>query len=70
VKVGDLVRRVTTGSRGNVRQDLDDIGVIVDITTHVETYTSSGCKNYIVITQRGVTHRCWQGELEVVSESR
>ena len=43
-------------------------GLIVDIETHTETYTSSGCKKYVVLTARGDEYRCWQGAIEVISE--
>jgi hypothetical protein len=68
VKVCDLVRCIASGARDQHR--LDEVGLIVDIVTHTETYTSSGCKNYVVLTARGDEYRCWKGDLEVISESR
>ena len=66
MKVGDLVqfRKAPRHPRTG------ELGVIVNITTHTETYTSSGCKNYVVLTERGDEYSCWQGDLEVLSESR
>ena len=66
MKTGDLVRRIASGARDHHR--LDEVGLIIDIVTHTETYRSSGCKNYVVLTSTGVEYRCWQGDLEVISE--
>jgi hypothetical protein len=68
VKVGDLVKRVVTGARD--QRLIDELGVIVDIVTRTESYVSSGCKNYIVVTSSGNEYRCWGGNLEVVNESK
>jgi hypothetical protein len=66
MKVGDLVRfRKAPG-----HPCAGALGVVVNIVTHTETYTSSGCKNYIVLTAQGNEHRCWQGNLEEVNEGR
>jgi len=68
VKRGDLVRCIVSGARDQSR--LGEVGIVVDIVTHTETYASSGCKNYVVLTARGDEYRCWKGELEVISETR
>ena len=68
MKVGDLVRCITARARHAHR--LDELGIIVDVVTHTETYTSSGCKNYIVLTARGDEYQYWKGDLEVISEMR
>ena len=68
MKIGDLVRCTAVDARDQRR--LDEVGIVVDIVAHTETYTSSGCKNYIVLTEHGHKYQCWQGELEVISESR
>jgi hypothetical protein len=72
MKVGDLVMLRMTGGASGVRsyKRINEVGVIIDIVTHTETYTSSGCKKYIVLTARGDEQRCWQGEIEVINESR
>ena len=68
MKVGDLVKRVVTGARG--QRLIDELGVIVDVTTHTESYASSGCERYTVVTSSGDEYRCWRGNLEVINESR
>jgi hypothetical protein len=68
MKVGDLVMCIASGTRNQHR--LDEVGLIVDIVTHTETYTSSGCKKYAILTAQGDEHLCWKGELEVINESR
>ena len=67
MKSGDLVSCVATDARNYQR--LSQVGMIVDIVTHTETYASSGCKNYIVLTSRGDEYRCWKSNLEVINES-
>jgi len=68
MKVGDLVKRVVTGAHD--QRLIGELGVIVDVITLTESYTSSGCKNYIVVTSSGNEYRCWGGNLEVVNESK
>jgi hypothetical protein len=68
MKIGDLVRCITSDARNTHR--LNELGVIVDVVTHTATYATWGCKKYIVATTRGNEYRCWQGEIEVISESR
>jgi hypothetical protein len=68
VKLGDLVRCIAVDARDQRR--LDEVGMVIDIVTHTETYTSSGCKNYIVLTAHGHKYQCWKGDLEVLSETR
>ena len=68
MKVGDLVKRVVASTRN--QHMIDELGVIVDVITHIESYASSGCKKYIIATAHGNEYRCWQGELEVINESR
>jgi hypothetical protein len=68
VNLGDLVQCIVSGGRDQSR--LDEVGIVVDIVTHTETYASSGCKNYVILTARGDKYRCWKGELEVISETR
>jgi hypothetical protein len=68
VKLGDLVRCIAVDARDQRR--LDEVGMVIDIVTHTETYTSSGCKNYIVLTAHGRKYQCWKGDLEVLSETR
>jgi len=67
MKVGDLVRRIVSSPRDQSR--LDEVGIVVDIVTHTETYASSGCKNYVILTACGDKYRCWKGELEVIREA-
>lgn len=67
MKRGDLVRRIVSGPRDQPR--LDEVGIVVDIVIHTETYASSGCKNYVILTARGDKYRCWKGELAVIREA-
>ena len=66
MKVGDLVQ-FRKGTWVWMRES--GLGLIVNIVIHTETYTSSGCKKYVVLTALGDEYRCWQGELEVINES-
>jgi hypothetical protein len=67
MKVGDLVRHIVSGPSD--QSHLGEIGIIVDVVTHTETYASSGCKNYVILTARGDKYRCWKGELAVIREA-
>jgi len=67
MKLGDLVRHVVSDARDQHR--LGEIGIIVDVVTHTETYTSSGCKNYVILTACGNKYLTWKGELEVIREA-
>ena len=68
MKVGDLVRCIAVDARDQRR--LDEVGMVIDIVTHTETYASSGCKNYVVLTTHGRKYQCWKGDLEILSENR
>jgi len=68
MKYGDLVRVECKGARDQL--SLGVVGIIVDIVTHAETYTASGCKEYIVLTAHGNKYKCWEGSFEVINESR
>ena len=69
IRIGDLVQ--FRGDRASLPPSLrTSSGLIVDIVTDTETYTSSGCKRYVVLTARGVCCSCWQGAIEVIDESR
>ena len=68
MKIGDLVRCIASSARNQYR--LGKAGIIVDVVTYSETYTSLGCKNYVVLTTHGRKYQCWKGDLEVLSESR
>ena len=68
MKCGDLVRVACKGGRDQL--SLGEVGIIVDIVTHTETYASAGCKEYIVLTAHGNEYKCWKGSLEVINESR
>ena len=67
MKIGDLVQFRKTGPPHSQARSP---GLIIDIVTHTETYTSSGCKKYVVLTARGDEYRCWHGAIEVINESR
>jgi hypothetical protein len=66
VKVGDLVS--LKNSAFNILDG--QLCLIVDIVTHTETYKSSGCKKYVVLTATGRHYQCWQGDLAVINASR
>jgi len=66
VKVGDLatLRSKMYDSRAG------EVCLIIDIVAHNETYTSTGCKKYIVLRATGSKYQCLKGDLDSVEETQ
>ena len=69
MKVGDQVT-LTDYKRRGLGGSETDIYKIIKISAHTETYSSSGCLEYLILADDGQSHRCWQGHLNLVSESK
>ena len=69
MKVGDQVT-LTDYKRKSTGKSEADIYKIIKISAHTETYSSSGCLEYFILSGDGVELRCWQGHLNLVGESK
>ena len=69
MKVGDQVT-LTDYKRKSIGKGESDVYKIIKISAHTETYSSSGCLEYLILADDGRSHRCWQGHISLVSESK
>ena len=69
MKVGDQVT-LTGYKRKGLAESGGGIYKIIKISPHAETYSSSGCLEYLILADNGQSHRCWQGHLNLVNENK
>ena len=70
MQVGDLVE-YRRGYRWVDRDSREgELCLIIDVVAYDETYASSGCKKYIVLTPFGTELTCRHGDLELCNENR
>ena len=69
MKVGDQVT-LTDYKRKSIGKSEADVYKIIKVSAHTETYSSSGCLEYLILSDDGHSHRCWRGHLRAANESR
>jgi hypothetical protein len=69
MRVGDQVT-LTDYKRKGIGKSKADIYKIIKISSHTETYSSSGCLEYLILADDGKSHRCWKGHLSLIDESK
>jgi hypothetical protein len=70
MNVGDSVRLTGHRCHGIHGGSEEAGGTIINISTHVETYSSSGCLEYLVLLASGERRLFWQGDLLVISKGQ